>query len=84
MKTEIVNGIKIYAPSKTSELIDFAVSNPKILVALNAEKILNSNYQICELINQNIGYPDGIGAVWALKKKGLQKVIKIPFILDNF
>lgn len=29
------------------------------------------------IINCNIGYPDGIGAVWALQRKGL-KSVKIP------
>ena len=30
------------------------------------------------MINRNLGYPDGIGAVWALRKKGFKKTIKIP------
>ena len=78
MKSEDINGIKIFAPIKIKELIQFAINNQKILIAINAEKILHSTNNIRELINRNIGYPDGIGAVWALRKKGYKDVIKIP------
>ena len=45
---------------------------------MNAEKILHATEESRSIINRNIGYPDGIGAVWALKKKGCNKVVKIP------
>ena len=48
------------------------------MVAVNAEKIIHSNEQTRDIINRNVGYPDGIGAVWALKKKGFNDVVKIP------
>ena len=44
-------------------------------------KILHATRRQSELlINRNMGYPDGIGAVWALRKKGVSKVqvVKIP------
>ncbi|WP_198673042.1 WecB/TagA/CpsF family glycosyltransferase [Algoriphagus litoralis] len=50
----------------------------KLLVAVNAEKIYNADQELKEVINQNIGYPDGVGAVWALKQKGINDVTKIP------
>lgn len=78
MKAALLNNVKTYAPSNRSELIDYAVKNHKILVAINAEKILHATPQSREFINENIGYPDGIGAVWALQKKGYYKTIKIP------
>lgn len=43
-----------------------------ILVAMNAEKILKNDVNLKKLVNSNLGYTDGIGAVWALKKKGLK------------
>jgi UDP-N-acetyl-D-mannosaminouronate:lipid I N-acetyl-D-mannosaminouronosyltransferase len=58
-------------------LIDYALKNKSILIAINAEKILKSNNQFKEIINDNVGYPDGVGTVWALKKKKLD-TIKIP------
>lgn len=78
MKSSISNGVIIYAPQSRAELIEYAISNHKILVAVNAEKILHSTRKSQSIINRNLGYPDGIGAVWALKKKGFNKVIKIP------
>jgi UDP-N-acetyl-D-mannosaminouronate:lipid I N-acetyl-D-mannosaminouronosyltransferase len=78
MRFELINKIKTYSPSSREELMNFALQEKKILIAVNAEKILHSNTEIQEIINQNIGYPDGIGAVWALNKKGLKDVVKIP------
>ena len=54
------------------------MANKSILVALNAEKILHSTDTTRAIIGRNVGYPDGIGAVWALRKKGCKKVKKIP------
>ena len=48
-----------------------------ILVAINAEKILHATEQTRDIINRNIGYCDGAGAVMALKKKGYEAV-KLP------
>jgi len=78
MKSKSLNGVNTYAPSSRSELMDYAFNQHKILIAVNAEKILHANCESRELINRNIGYPDGVGAVWALKKSGFEHVVKIP------
>ena len=75
---EYVKNIKIFAPQTRKELIDFAINNKKILVAINAEKILHASKEIKNIINNNLGYTDGIGAVWALQSKGLKYARKIP------
>lgn len=72
------NGVKIYPFSSFDELIGFAQDKNKLLVAINAEKILHATDQTRGIINRNIGYCDGIGAVMALKKHGCQYVNKIP------
>ena len=77
MKSEIINGIKIYAPSSKDEFLNYISNNKQILVAVNSEKIMKSDKQIKNIINRNLGYPDGIGAVWALKRKGHNNVVKI-------
>lgn len=77
MRTEFINGIKIFAPVTTEDLIEYAFEKQSILIAINAEKILKSNEEAKMIFNQNLGYPDGIGAVWSLKKKGLNKTVKI-------
>jgi UDP-N-acetyl-D-mannosaminouronate:lipid I N-acetyl-D-mannosaminouronosyltransferase len=78
MQKKTINGIDIYAPSNRKELIDFAFKNKSILIAINAEKILHATNESRNIINRNIGYPDGIGALWALNKKGCDSSIKIP------
>ena len=78
MFSKVVNGVKIYAPKSRKALIEYAFKYQKILVAINAEKILHATKESRDIINRNLGYPDGIGAVWALKKKGVKEVVKIP------
>lgn len=78
MESRFVNGVQCYAPKSRLELLHYALENKKILVAVNAEKILHANEQSRDLINRNLGYPDGIGAVWALQQKGCENAIKIP------
>ena len=71
-----VNGVNIYPFSSFEDIIDYAKSKKGILVAINAEKILHATSQTREIINRNIGYCDGAGAVMALKKKG-HNVVKL-------
>lgn len=78
MNYQTLNEIQTYVPAYRQELIDFAFKEKKMLVAINAEKILNAQDDLKTIINQNIGYPDGIGAVWALRKKKEKKATKIP------
>ena len=78
MKNKLLNGILTFAPESRESLIEFAEKGKKILVAVNAEKILHATDASRDIINRNLGYPDGIGAVMALQKKGVNKVVKIP------
>lgn len=77
MKSEYLNGIKTFASNSKSEFMNYVLNNKQILVAVNAEKIMMSSQQTMAIINRNFGYPDGIGAVWALKRKGHKNVVKI-------
>lgn len=78
MKSEKISGVQIYIPKSRQDLMEYAFVNKKILVAVNGEKIQHSNEQTRAIINRNVGYSDGIGAVWALHKKGHGEAIKIP------
>ena len=69
MEARSLNGVMTFAPTSRQELIQYAFDNHKIMVAVNAEKILHATNKSRALINRNMGYPDGIGAVWALRKK---------------
>jgi len=72
------NGVMVYPFSSFEDLLGFVKDKNKLLVAVNAEKILHATDQTRNIINRNIGYCDGIGAVMALKKHGCKDVVKIP------
>jgi len=79
MQYRFINGIKVFGFASKNDLIEFSSKRaPVILIAVNAEKIVNSGAELKSVINQNLGYADGVGAVWALKQKGLKDVVKIP------
>ena len=71
MNYKFINGIKIYAPMSRKSLIRYSLKKNALLVAINAEKIMNADNLSKKIINQNIGYPDGLGAVIALKKSAV-------------
>lgn len=77
-RVTLKNGVQVYPFSSFEELLDTVAHKKKILVAINAEKILHATDQTREIINNNIGYCDGTGAVMALKKHGIDNVVKIP------
>lgn len=73
-----IDGVNIYPFKSREELIDYVNHNKAMLIAVNAEKILHATEQTRSLINNNIGYCDGIFTVMALKQKGAKDVVKIP------
>ncbi|SFV51536.1 Probable UDP-N-acetyl-D-mannosaminuronic acid transferase [hydrothermal vent metagenome] len=77
MDSRLINGYKINAFSSKDDFLNRIISEKKILVAMNAEKILQDNDKLRDVVNDNIGYSDGVGAVIALKQDGLE-AIKIP------
>lgn len=72
------NGVLCYAFGSFDEIIDYVEEKKGILVAINAEKILHATDETRNIINRNIGYSDGVGAVMALKKHGCKDAVKIP------
>mgnify|MGYP006290955809 CR=1 FL=1 len=78
MKPVKINHIYTYPFTSRSDLIHYLDNQHKILIAVNAEKIIKRNPRLEGIINNNIGYADGIGAVKALKRKGFNGVEKIP------
>jgi UDP-N-acetyl-D-mannosaminouronate:lipid I N-acetyl-D-mannosaminouronosyltransferase len=73
-----LNGVKVHPFRSFDELLNYVTGRKGILVAINAEKILHATDQTRSIINRNIGYCDGIGAVMALNKRGYKDVAKIP------
>ncbi len=73
-----LNGVKVFPFTSFNELLEYVEGEKGILVAINAEKILHATDQTRAIINRNIGYCDGIGAVMALQKHGYNNVVKLP------
>ena len=71
------NGVQLYPFSSFDELIGFALDKKKLLVAINAEKILHAAEQTKGIINRNIGYCDGVGAVMAVRKHRVKNAVKL-------
>lgn len=78
MNKVTINGVDVFPFSSREELMDYVDKNKSILIAINAEKVMNATDQTRAIINSNIGYCDGVGAVWALRQKGAKEVKKIP------
>ncbi len=72
-----IRGAKVYPFRSADELIDFADLNKGILVAVNAHKLLDANEVTLPIINNNIAYCDGAGAVAAAKIKGAHDTVKL-------
>ena len=67
-----LRGVKVYPFTEPEALMDFAERRKGILIAVNAEKIANASELTRGIINSNIGYSDGVGAVMATRQKGFR------------
>lgn len=65
-----MKGVLIYPFKDENELISFAEKEKKVLVAINAEKVVLATDQTRAIIKDNIGYCDGAGPVRVLRRKG--------------
>ena len=73
-----LNGVMVYPFTSEEQLLTYVDEHKGILVAINAEKILHATSQTRSIINRNLGYCDGAGAMMALKQKGIKDACKIP------
>ncbi len=73
-----VKNINIFPFKSRQQLLEHISIKDRMLIAINAEKILHSTVELERIVNNNIGYADGIGATIALSRKGNPKAIKIP------
>ena len=72
-----IRGVELYPFTSEREIAEFANEHQGILVAVNAEKILNQTAQTRRIINNNIGYCDGAGPLMALHSLGYNDAIKV-------
>jgi UDP-N-acetyl-D-mannosaminouronate:lipid I N-acetyl-D-mannosaminouronosyltransferase len=73
-----VNGVNIFIFEKMEKLVNFIDGKRGLLIAINGGKIYKATDITREIINNNIGYIDGVGALYAVKKKGYKNGIVIP------
>lgn len=73
-----IMGMDVYPYLDFKSLIEDAVKTKKMLLSVNAEILCRADANIRDIYNSNIGFADGIGAVMALKKKGINNAIKLP------
>jgi len=77
-RSQNINGFKVYGFDSKTALIAYIKENPSILIAINAEKIYAGNEELKYISQNGVGYPDGVGAVKALKRKGSRHSVRIP------
>lgn len=77
MKKVSIKGIKLYPFTSRHQIVEFVNEHSGILVAINAEKILNQTEETRSIINRNIGYCDGAGPLMLLRKIGYKDAIKV-------
>ena len=73
-----LNGVNVYPFRSFDELLAIAEKHKGILVSINAEKILHATDETRGIINRNIGFCDGVGAVYAMRQKGHPEACKLP------
>ncbi len=78
MKKVYINGVGIYPFVSVDELLNYIDGKKSILIAINAGKINRATNETREIINKGIGYADGRGAQYALRKHGFPDSIIIP------
>ena len=78
MNKVILNGVTVATFKGVEDLLEFINNKKGILAAVNAEKIINRDPRIKEIINNSIGYIDGAGPVLAARRKGVYDACKIP------
>lgn len=73
-----IRGALVYPFESADQLIDFADEHKGILVAVNAHKLLDADDTTLPIINGNIAYCDGAGAVAAARIKGAGNAVRLP------
>lgn len=77
MNKVYIKGVGIYPFESVQQICNFANTHSGILIAINAEKVLNATPETRAIINRNIGYCDGAGPLMVLHRRGYQGAIKV-------
>lgn len=77
MNRVYIKGIALYPFSSGRQIAEYVARHPSILIAVNAEKIVNRTATTRDIINRNIGYCDGAGPQLILRRMGYKNAIKV-------
>ena len=78
MSPIIIKGLKVYPFHSMDELVKECLNEKKLVLSVNAEILMRADDEMKTIINEHIGYADGIGTVKALRQKGAKNVHRIP------
>lgn len=70
IKPVMLRGLRVYPFHDADDLIDYADSQKGVLVAVNAQKMLDADEQMATIMNNNIAYCDGEWVCKAARQKG--------------
>lgn len=73
-----VRNVNVYPFRDMQQLMEYTADDKKLLLSLNAEIIMKAEGKIVDIINSNIGYADGYGAIKAMCNKGKKEIKRIP------
>ena len=73
-----LNGVNITRFDSYSEIVQQVFSKKKLFIAINPEKIVNQRRWLTKLVNENVGYVDGVGVLWGLWKKRAYQKRRLP------
>ena len=72
MRKQNINGFHVCLIDSKPQFLAELDCLKKILVAINAEKIINKDPLISELSHSHLAYPDGVGVSLAVRRKGYE------------
>ena len=64
MNKVTINGVEVFPFSSREQLMDYVDKNKSILIAINAEKVMNATDQTRAIINSNIRDRIDSGETW--------------------
>ena len=73
-----LNGVDVTRFDSYTEIVNQVFLQKKVFVAINPEKIVNPSDWLINLVNNNIGYVDGVGVLFGLWKKGVYQKRRLP------
>ena len=78
MKKVNLNGVNVTRFDSYAQIVQQVLSQKKVFVAINPEKIVNPRSWLTKLVNENVGYVDGVGVLMGLWKKGVYQKRRLP------